>query len=78
MDQTLHSNTKECSVAELRYFTLMSVFSSWTRMLSLLSLYLNFKICSYIKKKRLLQKRVLQDQGTLLALAAAYIGGRRC
>ena len=57
MDQTLHSNTKECSVAELRYFTLMSVFSSWTRMLFLSSLYLNFKICGYIKKKRLLQKK---------------------
>ena len=52
----LQNNTHECSTQEWCYFTLMSVFSSLSGMLSLLSLYLNFKICTYIKKKRGLEK----------------------
>ena len=79
MDLVLNNNTKQCSVQEWKYFTLMSIFSSLTGMLSLLSLYLYFKIREKIKKKKSLEKetRVLrQAQGTS-AWAAACIGGRR-
>ena len=76
-DLVLQNNTRECRAQEWRYFTLMSVFSSLSGMLSLLSLYLYFKIHTYIKKKRGLEKekRVFwQGQSTW---AAACVGGRR-
>ena len=44
MELTLHDSTKNCNAESWRYFTLMSIFSSLTGMLSLLSLYLYIKI----------------------------------
>ena len=77
MDLALRNSTKECSANEWRYFTLMSIFSSLSGMLSLLCLYLYFKIRAYITKKRGLEKetRVLRQGHT--TFAAAAIGGRR-
>ena len=57
----------------------MSIFSSVMGMLSLLSLYLYFKIREKIKKKKSLKKEawvLSQAQGTS-AWAASCIGGRR-
>ena len=79
MELTLHDNTKHCNAESWRYFTLMSIFSSLTGMLSLLSLYLYFKIQDKIRKKKSLEKetRVLRQQGTSVWAAAACIGGGR-
>ena len=77
MGLALSTNNKECSAAECRYFTLMSIFSSLTGMLLLLSMYLYLKVRAYIKKKQGLEKetRVLQQGQT--SFAAACVGGRR-
>ena len=54
----------------------MSIFSSLTGMLSLLSLYLYFKIRDKIRKKKSLVKetKLLRQQGTSAWAAAASIG----
>ena len=56
MDLALHNSTSDCNVESWKYFTLMSIFSSLTGMFPLLSLYLYFKICEKIKKKKSLEK----------------------
>ena len=53
VDLALQANTHECSANEWRYFTLMSIFSSLTGVLSLLSLYLYIKIQDKIKESLL-------------------------
>ena len=76
MEMALHENSKNCNAESWRYFTLMSIFSSLTGMLSLLSLYLYFKIRDKIRKKKSLEKetKVLRQQGTSAWAAAATIG----
>ena len=76
MEMALHENSKHCNAESWKYFTLMSIFSSLTGMLSLLALYLYIKIRDKIKKKKSLEKetKVLRQQGTSAWAAAATIG----
>ena len=76
MEMALHENSKNCNAESWKYFTLMSIFSSLTGMLSLLALYLYIKIRDKIKKKKSLEKetKVLRQQGTSAWAAAATIG----
>ena len=67
MELALHTSTQTCNAESWRYFMLMSIFSSLTGIFSLLSLYLYFKICEKIKKKKSLEKEThmqRQQQGT--------------
>ena len=66
-----------CSAAEWRYFTLMSIFTSLTGMLSLLSLYLYIKIRDKIKKKRSLKKEARVFRQGQSSWAVACVGGWR-
>ena len=76
MELALHENSKSCNAEAWKYFTLMSIFSSLTGMLSLLALYLYFQIRDKIKKKKSLEKetKVLRQQGTSAWAAATTIG----
>ena len=76
MELALHENSKYCNAESWKYFTLMSIFSSLTGMLSLLAIYIYVKLREKIKRKKSLEKetKVLRQQGTSAWAAAATIG----
>ena len=76
LELALHENSKHCNAESWKYFTLMSIFSSLTGMLSLLAIYIYVKLREKIKRKKSLEKetKVLRQQGTSAWAAAATIG----